>query len=100
MANTDPQAIYWSENEIRPICNLIMQLKNRCEQYVASYNAQGLSTHFPAGTDIVEDQPESVGQAQFTNNDVITLLGNVNTIAGNIDAVDAVAEKIANLPLG
>lgn len=67
MANTNPQAITFSNAKIRPMADLIYTAYETAKSVVEQWNAQNVSAVIPNDTTIIADGSATDGRAQITD---------------------------------
>jgi hypothetical protein len=77
--NTNPQAVRWSNDKLRPLADRFGQLYNQCKSLQAEFVADGAAALFPATADLVADGSDIDGRTPVTNQDINTLIGVVSS---------------------
>jgi hypothetical protein len=89
---TDPEAIKFSNEEIRPICETLRKLKPE----IASIRSKwfgGLNNVIGNGSDLLDDGRESEGVSRLTGEDITAVVSVLDTLFGTLDA-NGVADRI------
>ena len=93
MAITDPEAIKFVNEYIRPMCENIRYMKARGDDFAIKW--AGLSGGFPNDTSVVEDGRDAEGISRLTGADI-------NAVAAVFDAllmdIDSAAETVIAKP--
>tara|TARA_R100000005_G_scaffold90947_1_gene62811 strand:+ start:586 stop:909 length:324 start_codon:yes stop_codon:yes gene_type:complete len=98
MAITDPEAIKFVNEYIRPMCENIRYMKARGDDFAIKW-AQ-LSSSFPNDTSVVEDGRDAEGVSRLTGADINAVATVFNTLLGDIDSTaEAVIAKPCIRPL-
>lgn len=93
---TNPQAIAFSNNVIRPLCQQMRALKARITQASTEWFL-GLNNQFPNDTSDVVDGRTAEGIAQLTGADINSAMGDLISAAAAIN--DQIIEKPCVAPL-
>ena len=86
---TDPEAIKFVNEYIRPMCENIRYMKARGNDFALKW--AGLSGDFPNDTSMLEDGREAEGISRLTGADINAVATVFNTLLGDIDAAAEVA---------
>lgn len=78
MANTNPQAITFSNTRIRPMADLLYSAYLSAKSIVAQWNAQSVSTVIPNDTIIIGDGAAIDGRAQITDAQATNIITRCN----------------------
>jgi hypothetical protein len=84
MAITDPEAIKFVNEYIRPMCETIRYMKARGDDFALKW-AQ-ISGDFPNDTSVVEDGRDAEGVSRLTGADIQAVAFVFNSLLGDIDA--------------
>ena len=95
MSIDNVQAVKFSNEKVRPISDLVMQLKAALVLFNAEWVGQNVVQYFPVGGGQILDGSETDGRPIIQRDDVITMSGNVQALISNIDAVDTTFQKAA-----
>lgn len=95
MANiTDASVIKFANEDIRPLCEKLRNLKAEIEDAQARYWQHGINTVLDGrGDDVLEDGRADTGVSQLTGSDitnVITRIGEVQTLLDGANKMDVV----------
>jgi len=91
-AITDPEAIAFVNNYVRPMCEKVRDLKILLDETTATWFL-GVNSHFSTGSDTVEDGRESEGVTQLLASDVsnaITQLMAIQSVLNGGGVMDVV----------
>lgn len=72
--NTNPQAILFTREKVRPASERILQAGDFCDLVVDEWTATSMSDNFPAGSDEIQDGCDTSGRNCITNDDVLNLI--------------------------
>lgn len=87
MANiTDGSAVRFSNEQIRPACDKIMQFYWFCKELKVQFTAQGLGSLFPNDISVIVDGSPADGRTSITGADVNVALANMTTIINLMEA--------------
>ena len=67
MANTNPQAVDFSNTRIRPMADLLFTCYLTAKSIVNQWNAQGVATVIPNDSTVIADGAATDGRAQITD---------------------------------
>jgi hypothetical protein len=99
MAITDPEAIKFVNEYIRPMCETLRYMKARGDDFALKW--AGVSGSFPFDpTEIVEDGRENQGVSRLTGADIVSVARVFDTLLGDLDPLaQAVIAKPCVRPL-
>jgi hypothetical protein len=86
---TDPQAIKFANEVVRPIAEKLRGLKAEIDSHMLTWHAGGVGAMF-GGDNLaasVEDGRENEGVSRLTGNDVVGLLNQVEALQTQLDGV-------------
>src|SRR5690348_15835710 len=87
MANiTDPTAIKFSNEQIRPIADRFMKLYYASKAASADWTAKGLGALFPNDSSLVVDGSATDGRTPITGGDVNIIVSHLNTLIADLEA--------------
>ena len=86
MANTNPQAIYVSNNKIRPAADKMGQVYNFFKSLQSEAAAQGWPSLFPADLEVISDGSATDGRNPITDTDVSNFISMVTTFINWMEA--------------
>ena len=87
MANiTDPAAIAFSNNQIRPSADRYMSTYWWAKQLVADWTSKGLSSLFPNDSSVVVDGAATDGRTVITGADVNIIVSHVSALITDLEA--------------
>lgn len=100
---TDPQAIKFCNEQIRPIADRFMQLYWAGKSAAADFTADDLAGLFPNDDSIVVDGSAQDGRTPITGADVNIMLSHINAYAADMEATSNLKrnqiDKVAVNPL-
>ena len=96
--NTSPQAITWSNEQMRPLANSYMQLKNALAAHLERWGDQIISQYIPNTTDQIADGAQADGRPINENQFAHTMASKCQTLIDVLEANEFAFAKIANLP--
>lgn len=98
---TDPQAIRFSDEVIRPMAERFRALKAEVDSALATYNGGVGDIFYNDAAGLVDDGRESEGVSRLTGNDVLLLVTQLQAFqtALNAPGVSAVISKPCVRPL-
>lgn len=86
MAITDPNAIKFSNEQMRPIADRFMQLYWAAKQAAADWTSKGLGALITNDASAVADGSATDGRTQITGADLNVLLSHLNTFVADLEA--------------
>jgi hypothetical protein len=87
MANiTDPSAVKFSNEQVRPAADRIMQFYWFCKGLKVQWTSQNLAALIPNDASLMVDGSAQDGRTQITGADVNVLLSNLNTFINSLEA--------------
>ena len=95
-AITDAEAIRFVNEQIRPMAERLRDLNALLDYTQGQWFGGGLSAHFAAGSDTVEDGREAEGVSRMTAQDVTNLMTQIGTIITQFDGAGVM--DVVNLP--
>ncbi len=88
---TNPEAITFCNEEVRPIAEQMRDLDARMRSIKRKWFL-GINSHFASATDTVEDGREAQGVSRLVASDVTALLGHLNDILTAFDVAGVLNE--------
>jgi hypothetical protein len=85
-AITNPQAVGFCNNQIRPAADRFIQLYYWCKLTQQQWTAQGLAALLPNSTDNIVDGSATDGRTPITDGQVNILMNYVNTFITAMEA--------------
>ncbi len=86
MANTNPQAIRFCDEQMRPLADKLAQLYNLAKALQADAAANGLVALFPADGQAIADSSSVDGRNPITNTDINNLIALVTSFINFMEA--------------
>lgn len=86
MPVTNPLAIKFSNEDVRPHAENAVRLYYAAKSILDFWNTNGGSTVFPAGAGRVEDGAAADGRTPITSDDVLAFITSLNTFVTNMEA--------------
>ena len=83
---TNPQAIKFSNEQIRPAADRYMQLYWSAKQLVADWTSKGMAQLFPNDSSVVMDGSDVDGRTPITGADVNIMVSHLNALIADLEA--------------
>lgn len=86
MAISDPEAIRWSNEKVRPSADRAAQLYYFSKAVIQDWYGNGMSSLIPPTDDVIEDGSATDGRHPITGNDVNNLITLLNGYVMDLEA--------------
>lgn len=91
MANTNPQAIAFSNGKIRPMADLLYTAYQTAKSVVSQWNAQNVAAVIPNDAVIIADGSATDGRAQITDAQATTIITRCTDLINWMEGSTAIA---------
>lgn len=94
MPNTNPQAIRFSNERARPLCDRLAQAYHFASELQKQIAAEGIEGLFSKDGDVIDDGAAVDGRSPLTNDDVKGVLNAIDTYVQFLDGNPVVRDLV------